>query len=226
MFIENGARAKNGQKYIVGINFYGKGDMVTIDVISLDMGFHKDICFEHLTRSGWPSFSSVTNEKVDKLGETDRSPLLFVGGHLKVLEGNKVNFHGESSDYGSNILYSDGNAIAAYVASVCSVDVGQGDVKKGDEFIKELLEFLLKNKLKPDFYELLVEHTLDKTPQRKSFTSQHIGALMAMKVIDRSREENADPVQIMIEEVCGGGLARHFMLASVVKRLKAPVDDE
>ena len=222
VFIQNSAKAQKDQKYIVGISFYGMGDMATIDVISLDKDFHKEICFEHLKRLGWSSFDEITGKLVDELQETSRSQFLFVGGHLKITGDTIVDFTGSSGDYGSTILFSDSNSIAAFAASTCGIQIGQGDIEKGKTFYQELLELMLQFKLKPDFYERLVQASLDKTPEhQKTFTPQHIGALIAMKVIDRSQIEDKDPVMLMMEEMFAGGLSRYIMLSGVVKHIKA-----
>ncbi len=222
--IENGARAQNDQKYIVGIRFYSYGDMATIDVISLDKAYHKDICFEHLTRLGWPSFDEQTGQSVNKFDETVRSPFLFVGGHLKVKNGTHVDFTGASQDYGDNILFSDANAIAAYAASISGIEIGIGDKEKGKAFVQSMLEFMLIQKTKKDFYEQLVQEVSEKTPWKKSFTAQHMGALIAMKVLDRSIAEGKSTIPILIEELSGGGLARHLLLTGVVKNIKESVE--
>ena len=224
-FIENGVRAKDDQKYVVGIRFYTHGDMATIDVISLDKGFHKDICFEHLKRMGWPLLDKETGKSVDKLQETAVSAFLFVGGHLEVENDTHVNFFGSSGDYGDNIFFSDSNAIAAYVASICGIELGTGDKEKGEAFIQELLEFMLKHKTQKDFYEQLVQEVCEKTPGKPSFTAQHIGALITMKVMDRVIAEEKDVTQMMIEEIACGGLSRYIMLSSVVKRMKEKIEE-
>lgn len=217
-FIENSDRAKNYQKYVVGIRFYSYGDMATIDVISLDEDYHRDICFEHLKRMNWPT-NDYLNQSADKLTETTVAPFVFVGGHLQVTDG-RVSFSGASGDYGSDIFFSDSNAIAAYVASVCGIEITTGEKEKGEMFIQDLLEFMLKHKMKKDFYECLVDDVIKKTPGKKSFTAQHMGSLITMKAWDRSVTEEKEYILMMIEEIASGGLSRHLMLSNVVKKMK------
>ncbi len=219
-FIENGARAKNDQKYVVGIRFYGFGDMASIDVISLDKGFHKEIAYEHLKRLDWPMIGDEFGKPVDEFTQTTRAPFVVVGGHLKVGVDNNVGFSGASGDYGDAILFSDSNAIAAYVASSCGIDVIGGDKEKGAAFVSDLLEIMLKHKLKQDFYEQLV----DEIYQRRSdttrvFSSQHVGSLITMKALDRAIGEDKHMLQTMVDEVTGG-LGRYFLIANVAQRVK------
>lgn len=218
-YIENGAKAKDDQKYIVGIRFYAHGDLASIDIISLDKGFHREICYEHMTRMGWPSMNQEMGLAVDQLSETTRTPFAFVGGHLRVENDAQVHFSGSSGDYGDAIFFSDANSIAAYVASVCGIQVIEGDKEKGKLFIEEMLELMLKHKLKENFYEEMVREISDRNPDR-TFTSQHIGSLMMMKVVDRSIKENKDLISLMIDEM-SGGLGRSIMLNSVAQKIKA-----
>lgn len=217
-FIENSDRAKNYQKYVVGIRFYSYGDMATIDVISLDKDYHRDICFEHLKRMNWPTIDYL-GQTADKLTETTVAPFVFVGGHLQVTDG-RVSFSGASGDYGSDIFFSDSNAIAAYVASVCGIEVTAGEKEKGEVFVQDLLEFILKHKMKKDFYERLVDDVIEKTPGKKSFTAQHMGSLITMKSWDRSIAEEKDFIRMRIEELTSGGLARYFLVSNVTKKVR------
>ena len=157
-FIENGECAKNDQKYILGIRFYSFGDMATIDIISLNKGYHKEIAYNHQKMMGWPSFKEFFNETVDPLKATYEAPFIFIGGHLKVDEFGKVNFFSSSDDYGNEALFSKGNSIAAYVAEACGLQVKNTDKTIGKAFIKDLLIFMRENKLKKDFYEILLSH--------------------------------------------------------------------
>lgn len=218
-FIKKSDRAKKSQKYVVGIRFYSYGDMATIDVISLDENYHRDICFEHLKRMNWSTMDYLGQSNSDKLTETTVAPFVFVGGHLQV-DNNGVGFSGASGDYGSDIFFSDSNAIAAYVASVCGIEVTVGEKEKGEQFVQDLLEFMLKHKMKKDFYERLVDNVIEKTPGRKSFTAQHMGSLITMKAWDRSIIEGKDFILMMIEEIASGGLSRHLLVSNVAKKVK------
>jgi len=221
IFIEDTARAREDQKYVVGIRFYSFGDMATIDVISLDKGLHKEICYDHLKRMGWPSWNEQIGEKVNEFDETTRAPFLFVGGHLKIKSEKQAEFFGSSGDYGLDILFSDSNSIAQYVASASGIELGVGNEKKGESFVQEILQFMLKHKLNKDFYEKLIQETCQKTPTvDSSFSAQQIGAFVAMKVADRMLTENKDGMSLIVEEMCGGGIGRTILLESVAQRLR------
>jgi hypothetical protein len=75
----------------------------------------------------WPT-NDYLNQSADKLTETTVAPFVFVGGHLQVTN-DSVSFSGASGDYGSDIFFSDSNAIAAYVASVCGIEITAGEKK-------------------------------------------------------------------------------------------------
>ncbi len=217
-FIENGDRAKTGgQKYVAGIRFYSFGDMATLDVISLDKGYHKNIAVEHLKRMNWPTFGSG-----DDFEKTYQAPFVFVGGFLKTNE-DKAGFSGESSDMGKNIFLGNGNDIAAYAASTCGIEVNDGDKTQGEIFVKELLQFMKENKMKPDFYEQFMNFVYSKNPEpelRKSFTGQHLGGLIAMKAADRAIAENKDMTQMVVEEMTGG-LGKYALVAGVAAHIKS-----
>ncbi len=218
-FIENGNRAKDDQKYVVGIRFYSMGDMATIDVISMDKGFHKEIAYEHLKRMGWPSINEQTGKPINHLDETSRTPFAFVGGHLYVKDGEKTNLTGSSGDYGNSIFFSDSNAIAAYAASACGIEVTEGDKEKGEAFVQEILEFMLKHKMQPDFYEQFAKYVFEKTGRGvSSLTSQHIGALMTMKAADRAISENKDMMQAMVDELAG--FSRFILVNGIAEKVK------
>lgn len=221
-FIENGERAKSDQKYVVGIRFYSFGDMATIDVISLDKGYHKEICYDHLKRQNWPIWSELVNMPTDMIGESTRSPFMFVGGHLGTEGSNKVNFFGSSGDYGDKILFSDANSIAAYAASVSGIDLGKGDKAVGEQFVMDLLNLMYEEKKKPDFYERLIKHVFDMSLDIDlTLTAQHIGSLVSMKVEDRLiAEENKNIFDVTVDEICNGGIARAITLNSIARRIR------
>ncbi len=216
IFIEKSQRAKTDQKFVVGINFSNFGDMAMIDIVSLDEGFHKDICFEHLTRMKWV----MLNEwglTVDKLDETSRVPFAYVGSHLKITEEGAVALSGTSGDYGDNIFFSDANSIAAYALAACDISLVEGDIKEGGRFVKDILEIMVKHKLKKDFYEKLIDEISAKNPGRK-FTSQHIGALLAMKTNDRVIA-GGDLFSVLTEEMTSG-IMRYVHLSNVVQQIQ------
>jgi hypothetical protein len=225
-FIENGNCAKEDQKYVVGIRFHFFGDMATIDVISLDKGYHKEICYDHLRRMGWPSWSEEMNRPVNHFDETTRAPFLFIGGHLQVKE-KEVNFFGSSGDYGDKVLFSDGNSIAAYASSVSGIELGIGKKEIGGSFVKEILQIMYKHKLKSNFYEELVQDLFQRSSDENlTLTSQHVGSLITMKVSDRMISEGKDMLTLTVDEVCGGSLGRAIMLFGVARKMRASREND
>lgn len=219
-FIENSDRAKSDQKYILGIRFYNFGDMATIDVISLDKGFHKDIAFDHLKRLQW-TVTDESGKEANHYDETMRAPIIIVGGHLRVDNDEKVDFSASSGDYGNDIFFSDSNDIAGYVADSCGIKLGDSDKEKGEEFVADLLQFMKENKTKADFYEKFVEFIYNKdSSEAKKFSTQQIGALISMKASDRAVNENKSLMQTMVDEVAGGGLARHIFISNVADKIR------
>ena len=219
-FIENGHNAKKDQKYIIGIRFYSFGDMATIDVISLNKGVHKEICYDHLKRIKWPRWNQETNRPVNYLNETARAPFLFVGGHLQVKETG-INFFGSSGDYGDKILFSDANSIAAYAASESGIKLETGEKKIGESFVKEILQIMYNHKLKSNFYEELVKNIFQRNSDKKiTFTAQHIGALITMKVADRMISEGKDILTATVDEISGHSIGRAIMFSNIERKLK------
>lgn len=217
IFIENGNRVKTeAQKYVVGIRFYSFGDMATIDIISLDRGYHKNIAAEHLKRMNWQTFGNG-----DDFGKTYQAPFVFVGGLLTAKE-DQVGFFGESMDMGKNIFVGNGNSIAAYAASICGIAVKDGDKAEGELLVKKLLQFMKENKMKQDFYEQFISFVQSSNPDPdfiKSFTGQHMGALITMKATDRSITENADIITMMTQELVDG-LGKYALVSHVAEKFK------
>lgn len=216
-FIQNGEKAKIDQKYIIGIRFYSFGDMATIDLVSLEKGYHREICYEHLKRMNWPLWSEDMGIFTDHYGETTRAPFLFVGGHLKVSDDNSVKFYGNSGDYGSKLLFSDSNSLANYILSVSGIPFF-GEKESGEELVEYLLKFMYENKLKREFYRDLISGLYSREEEIK-LTAQNIGALITMKVVDRHILGEGDILQLMVDET-SEGLARDIMLQGVAQRVR------
>ncbi len=216
-FIQKSERAKTDQKYVIGLRFYDFGNFATIDLISLDEDFHREICFEHLKKMNFPMWGEYL-EEVDYYSETTRAPFIFAGGHLKISEDDSVEFFGDSGDYSGKLLLSDCNSLARYIASVSNVESDK-EVESGKDFVKYLLEFMFENKLKREFYQNFVAN-LYLQKEEVSLNSQNIGALITMKVIDRQIRENGSISRIMVEEY-SGGLARDIIVHSTASKIRA-----
>ena len=210
LFIENGERAKKDQKYIVGLRFYSFGDMATIDIISLDKPNHRDIVKEHAKRMNWllPGLTGV-----DAFQEAYSMPIFAVGAHLQVIaEGELVSFD-NSGDFGNNLLGIDVNEVVKQVAFLCGLNKTESE--QGENLLGGVLDFMLQNKKKQDFYELLVEHYISGKP-----TGQNFGSLLTMKVFDRSLEEGSDDLMKLLVEELTDGFAKRCLLIGAVNRMK------
>lgn len=214
-FIQNGEKAKKGQKYIIGIRFYSFGDMATIDLISLEDGFHKYICYEHLKRMNFLLQEENISGSIN-YHDTINAPCFFAGGHLKVQDNDIVNFFGDSGDYGGGIMFSDSNSLANYILSLIGKSSGSKD--SGQNLVHYLLRFMYNNKLKREFYRNFVADLFSRE-EDVTITSQNIGALIAMKVIDRHLLGEGDILQLMVDE-SSGGLARDIMICGTARMMR------
>ncbi len=204
VFVEQSFRAQTDQKFVVGIRFYGFGDMATIDVVSLDRENHREIAYEHAARMGW----LLTEDKRDQFAATYGVPLMYSGGHLKTPTEGVVEFFGSSGDYGHPLLGSDAVSLASFAISVCGLTKAKAEA---EPFFTELLSFLQEHKLKSRFYENLVDMLFKKGVQP---TGQHLGALVSMKANDRATKEQKSLIQVLTEEITGG-LAGHCLVSGV-----------
>jgi hypothetical protein len=217
-FIQKSEKAKSDQKYIIGLRFYSFGDMATIDLISLDKEFHREICYEHLKRMNFPLWGE-NMEKVDHYQETTRAPVIFTGGHLKILDDDSINFFGDSGDYTGKLLFSDCNSLARYICSISGVNFTQGEKEPGKNFVEDILKFMFENKQKNDFYQKFIANLFQK--EEIYLNSQNIGALIAMKVIDRHLLGEGELFALTIDEISAGGLTRDIMLHGIARRMRA-----
>lgn len=186
------------QKYIVGISFINFGQIMTIDVLSFNqLEFHREMCAKHCLKMNWPL--------IDGIGEFEKTyhtPFLFVGGFVSK-ENEQLFFSSESGDYGKEILISDANAIATYVAKLC---LHNEEVEgEGKSFIEEVLLFLQKNKGE-QFFESLIPYIYERAENRKNIPeAQHLAALVTMKAFARSVNEQTDMLGILVQELMNLG---------------------
>jgi hypothetical protein len=220
VFIENGATAKDDQKYVLGLHMQNYGDLAIIDIISLDKGFHKEIAYEHMLRMGWPM--TENGKPVDKFSETMQAPFIYVGGHAQIAGDEKVNFFASSGDYGNDVLFAVCNDIAAFTAQACGVSVLQEDVSKGEKFIENLLMFLKDNKNNDDFYERFIEYVYtQRSNDKPAFTGQQLSAIMSMKLGDMIYARGVDPITARVKELSGdGSLGQSILVNSVADAIR------
>lgn len=200
VFIEKSDRIKRRQNYLVGLRFYSLGELVTIDVISVNKGFHREICHEHLQRMKWPSWSRKLNQPVDYFDNTTYAPFLFSGGCLQ-FKDDKISFIEGSDNFGKGVFFPSANSLAAYISSLAGIKVA-GDKSLGENFVKNILQITHQYKGRENFYEELVQNTFrQNSTMSVSPSSQYLGSLLTMRVLDRSILEGENMLSIMTEEV-------------------------
>lgn len=221
-FIKNQTKAKEDQKFIIGIRFYNFGDIATIDLISLEDGFHKEICYEHLKRMNWPVLAKTMNQDIDYFDENTLAPFLIIGGHL-IVKDDQLNFSGSSGDFGHNIFLGESNSIAEYVATTCGLNVNQNNESAGEKFIADILSIMHKHKTKKDFYQLMVKEIYElKGEKFPRLTSQQIGGLTMMKVLDRIENEGStNLMQLMVEEIVDStSIGKSVLINTVARKVR------
>lgn len=200
VFIEKSDRIKRRQNYLVGLRFYSLGELVTIDVISVNKGFHREICHEHLQRMEWPSWSRKLNQPVDYFDNTTYAPFLFSGGCLQLKDDNKINFIEGSDSFGKGVFFPSANSLAAYISSLAGIKVA-GDKSLGENFVKNILQITHQYKGRENFYQELVQNTFrHNSTMSVSPSSQYLGSLLTMKALDRSILGGENMAFIMTEE--------------------------
>ncbi len=216
-FIQKSERARTDQKYIIGLRFYSFGDMATIDLISLDKNFHREICYNHLERMNFPMWGENL-KRVNHYEKTTRAPFIFAGGHLRVSEDDSVEFFGDSGDYTGRLLLSDSNSLARYISSVSGIK-SKGEIGPGKTLVEHLLRFMFENKLGREFYQNLIAD-LYLQEEELSLNPQNMAALITMKVLDLlSINESLDFIKLMTEEMAEG-LSRDIMIHSVARKIR------
>lgn len=213
-FIKRGEKVKKDQKYIVGLRFYSFGDMATIDLISLDLPWHRDIVHEHAVRMNWSYQLDSELKKVDAFKETYSLPIVVVGAHLKVASDDSVSFFSSSGDFTENLFGCDVNELAGQIAFILGLN--KEGSKKGKEFLEGLLAFLQRNGLREDFYENVVEQYVGSS----KFTGQNFAGLITMKVADRQIKENGNPIRILVEEITDGFAKKAMVIAAAQKMIQ------
>lgn len=212
LFIENKEKLKEGQKYVLALRFYNFGDLVTLDLISLEKAYHKNIASEHISRMKLP----LNEEDLDDFEKTRQSPFLLSGAFVELKE-DKLVFSSSSQDYSSSLFFADCNEVSRHLCSLCDLSVSKDPKNlQGHDFLHKILSFVLENKKQNNFYEKFVMEALKV---EDSLSAQQISSLLNMKVFDRSIKEKKPFIQIMVEEM-SEGFSRSVMLHSIAKRLR------
>ena len=189
-------------KYIMGIRFYSFGDLATLDIISLDLPFHRNIIAEHAKKFGWES-------PIANLDNSHTIPFAFVGGFI---EPGPI-FVGSSGDYGNNFFGYNSNDVVKSAVSMIN-----GETHIPDQFFEFMLNFMKNHRLKHDFYEKIYQDLLDHAAAER-LHPQHLGSLVTMKALDRAILDGTDFIQALVEETTSG-LGRIMFLSNVAKSMK------
>ena len=216
-FIELSERIKKQQKYVVCLRFYSFGEVCTVDLVSLDKSYHKDICLEHLKRMSWP----LNKFSYNKYEESIKSPYIFAGGFIKLGHDNFFNFFGRSVDYGGEILFSNSNCLAAYILSLHGLDVSHSILSIEEDLVSCLLKFMLENKLKKDFYKKLISSFCEDADLELPY--QHISAMSFMSAFDKHLLGEGDIYDLLRKEF-SEGVGKEAMLKCLARKIKRTKD--
>lgn len=204
------------RKYVLLQTFYDEGDLATIDIVRLPLGFHKEIVKEYLTKVLTEDLSRQLIPLHD-----GRSRYLTAGGYFES-NGKKIRFHGASSDFSNKLSVYDVNDIASYLAAESGLfeTVESVNIFKGKEYIERCLEIMCNYKLRPDFYSQLVDLYLSENVRTGQGIGSHLlYSLTTMKSIDKALKEGKDITQVLVEE-SAEGIGREMLITGVAERLR------
>jgi len=204
LFIENSERAKNNQKYILGLKFYNFGNLATLDLISLNENYHQEIAGKHLTMLDFPMLSEYSNKLVKNFQDDTLAPILFAGGHLKINSEKRIEFLGSNKYYENSMFFTDSNSIGEFIVRACKLGRCDNAFSYGKDFIGRILEFMLVHKSQPEFYEQFIQYVMRYFLDPSIFNAQQLNAFLMMKAVDRFCNEDKSPTEIMVEELTGG----------------------
>ena len=221
IFIENPDRITDYQNYIIALQSFDYGQRITIDVISLNLNRHKHIANTYCRLNKWTKESGIIDNK--RLSVTDQVPIAFSGGQLQFTTTDKLSFYGKNAEYGSDVFGTDCNDLARYLAFNCNHKV-ESKTKKGESFIKELLQLMRQYRGSRKFYEKWLS-SLRKRLDHKGVNpllSQQMAALQLMLTEDRYMYEGGDYMKILAEETTvdlkGKYIIENLLLPQSLKR--------
>jgi hypothetical protein len=205
------------RKYVILQTFYDEGNLSTVDVVRLPLGYHREIVKEYLNKI----LSSEISRQVIPLDDDGHSRFLTAGGFLKAGNG-KIRFEGSSVDFSNNFSTYDVNDVASYLVDESGLfdDVESKNLNEGKEYVERCLDIMRTNKFKPEFYSELVDfYHLENVRESKHTGSHILYSLNMMKSIDRAVKEGIDPIQAIVEETVEG-MGREIMLRGVAEKIK------
>ncbi len=208
LFIE--ALKADEQKFVLGLRFYSYGDLASLDIISLNLSYHRDIIMEHAQRMNWSLVDNVPDS--NKFTESHVIPMAFAGGWLD----KNGKFFATSTDYGNKLFIWNSNELAMSAAKI----VNSGEIAEVHPGLVDLLDFMRKNKNNSYFYERFYSHIINTAvSQYIQIHPQQLGALVAMKVFDRVLRESINPIHAFVEE-SATGLGREMILRGVAAKFQ------
>lgn len=203
------------RKYVILQTYYDEGDLSTVDVVRLPLGYHREIVKEYLENV----LTSDISRQIMPLHKS-LSRFLTAGGFVEG-DGETIKFYGSSGDFSNIFSIYDVNDVASYLASESELFKGvEPHSDRGKEYVERCLDIMRQHKLKPEFYSQLVDlYLLENVRGDKKVGSHLLYSLNQMKSIDRAIQEGKDIAQVLVEETVEG-IGREMMKRGVAERLK------
>lgn len=130
-----------------------------------------------------------------------------------------LQFHGSSSDYGSEIFSCNSNDLARYISNMCGF-LTNPKLERGRSFIEYLLTFMKNHKGDEHFYERFFENLRERLSNTgKPLVGNHLSSLMFMKSADRAVSEDKDYLQMSIEEM-STGFGRFILVSNIAHAME------
>jgi hypothetical protein len=205
-------------KYVVLQTYYDDGDLGTIDVVRLPLGYHREIVLEYLRNI---LVEAISRQPESLLSKEGFSRYLTAGGFV---EGNEktIRFQDSSGDFSNRFSTYSVNDIASYLVGESGLfETTESDgINNGSDYIERCLDIMLKHKLTPEFYSQLIDLYLLKNVREEQHVGSHLlYSLNMMKSIDRAVKEGKDVIEALTLETVEG-IGREMLLRGVTERFK------
>ncbi|KKP68635.1 MAG: hypothetical protein UR66_C0004G0035 [Candidatus Moranbacteria bacterium GW2011_GWE1_35_17] len=208
IFIENGNQSKEKQPYVLSLRFHNFGEIVMMDIISLDRKKHLGIAENHAERMYWVALKTFRNNNtLPGFGV----PIFAMGANLKVVSDSAFIPFGQSVDLGGEIIGLDVNEVVKQLAFLGGLSRERN--AEGDAFLRKFLDFLSANKRKQDFYEKFVRKFV-----AGNLNGHNFSALMTMKVFERGLIEGRDDFSEILAEELVAGFAQSCLAIGAEKK--------
>lgn len=208
ILLEESHRLRQGQKFVITFRFQAFGEVLMIDVVSLNEDFHWQIASRYLSLYG------IRRRGSHSL--TDEVPYVIAGGFANC-RNDQIDFSGESQDFGDKILGLDVNCLAQFLLINTEIATNIGSASKGEELLCQLAQVMLTHGGQSDFYERFVDFARDRNAK---FYAQNIGALIRMRADDVAARTGLSYGSALVLEMSGGKLSSYIMLSGVAERIR------